>query len=93
MVGSQRVCHTTPHAQPSQRDLLKPPHTHTHLAHTPPYSVYCICFDKVGRVTGRLPRELADEVVGSVLELCQPMESDGAWHGGEDGACLCCCCV
>lgn len=38
----------------------------------------------VGRVTGRLPKELADEVVGSVLELFSPRESDGAWHG----ACL-----
>jgi hypothetical protein len=25
---------------------------------------------------------LADEVVGSVLELFSPRESDGAWHGG-----------
>jgi hypothetical protein len=36
----------------------------------------------IGRVTGRLPKELADEVVGSVLELFSPRESDGAWHGG-----------
>ncbi|XP_064213928.1 tubulin-specific chaperone D isoform X2 [Tribolium castaneum] len=36
----------------------------------------------VGRVTGRLPQELADEVVGSVLELFSPREGDGAWHGG-----------
>jgi hypothetical protein len=36
----------------------------------------------IGRVTGRLPKELADEVVGSVLELFGPRESDGAWHGG-----------
>jgi hypothetical protein len=36
----------------------------------------------IGRVTGRLPKELADEVVGSVLELFNPRESDGAWHGG-----------
>ena len=33
-------------------------------------------------MTGRLPKELADEVVGSVLELFSPRESDGAWHGG-----------
>ncbi|KAB0802179.1 hypothetical protein PPYR_04365 [Photinus pyralis] len=38
----------------------------------------------IGRVTGRLPKELADEVVGSVLELFNPRESDGTWHG----ACL-----
>ncbi|KAK4882052.1 hypothetical protein RN001_005371 [Aquatica leii] len=36
----------------------------------------------VGRVTGRLPKELADEVVGTVLELFNPREGDGAWHGG-----------
>ncbi|XP_018565799.1 tubulin-specific chaperone D [Anoplophora glabripennis] len=36
----------------------------------------------VGRVTGRLPKDLADEVVGSTLELFSPRESDGAWHGG-----------
>ncbi|XP_060071725.1 tubulin-specific chaperone D-like [Ylistrum balloti] len=36
----------------------------------------------IGRVTGRLPRELADEVVGSVLELFSLQETDGAWHGG-----------
>ncbi|OWF45618.1 tubulin-specific chaperone D-like [Mizuhopecten yessoensis] len=36
----------------------------------------------IGRVTGRLPRELANEVVGSVLELFTFQETDGAWHGG-----------
>ncbi|KAK6617706.1 hypothetical protein RUM44_005294 [Polyplax serrata] len=36
----------------------------------------------IGRITGRLPKDLADEVVGTVLELLNPMESDGAWHGG-----------
>ncbi|XP_021918529.1 tubulin-specific chaperone D [Zootermopsis nevadensis] len=36
----------------------------------------------IGRVTGRLPKELADDVVGSVLELFNIRESDGAWHGG-----------
>ncbi|CAG2232303.1 DONSON [Mytilus edulis] len=35
----------------------------------------------IGRITGRLPKELADEVVGSVLELFTIQESDGAWHG------------
>lgn len=38
----------------------------------------------VGRITGRLPLEFADDVVGSVLEMCSAGESDGAWHG----ACL-----
>merc|ERR1719334_400912 len=36
----------------------------------------------IGRVTGRLPKELADEVVESLLELFSPRETDGAWHGG-----------
>uniref|UniRef100_A0A3B3BM33 Tubulin-specific chaperone D n=1 Tax=Oryzias melastigma TaxID=30732 RepID=A0A3B3BM33_ORYME len=36
---------------------------------------------KIGRVTGRLPKELADEVVGSVLD-CFFQETDSAWHGG-----------
>lgn len=40
---------------------------------TPPfcYHNYLICFiypDSIGRVTGRLPKELADDVVGSVLD-------------------------
>ncbi|GAQ86916.1 Beta-tubulin folding cofactor D [Klebsormidium nitens] len=38
----------------------------------------------IGRVTGRLPADFADEVVGSVAELFRPAEGDGAWHG----ACL-----
>lgn len=36
----------------------------------------------VGRVTGRLPKELADEVVGSVLDCFSFQETDNAWHGG-----------
>ncbi|KAK7003235.1 tubulin-specific chaperone D [Biomphalaria glabrata] len=36
----------------------------------------------IGRVTGQLPKELADDVVGSVLDLFTFQESDGAWHGG-----------
>ena len=36
----------------------------------------------VGRVTSRLPRDLADQVVGSVLESFSAFEGDGAWHGG-----------
>ncbi|XP_071963233.1 tubulin-specific chaperone D-like [Antedon mediterranea] len=36
----------------------------------------------IGRLTGRLPQELADEVVGSVLQLFSFQESDVAWHGG-----------
>lgn len=33
-------------------------------------------------MTSRLPQSLADEVVGSILELFSPREGDGAWHGG-----------
>ncbi|KAG0714956.1 Tubulin-specific chaperone D [Chionoecetes opilio] len=36
----------------------------------------------VGRVTGRLPREFGDEVVGAIMELFSSRESDKAWHGG-----------
>ena len=36
----------------------------------------------IGRLTGRLPREYADQVVEEVLELLSDGESDGAWHGG-----------
>nr|XP_054763755.1 tubulin-specific chaperone D-like [Lytechinus pictus] len=35
----------------------------------------------IGRLTGRLPQELADQVVGSALELFSMRETDGAWHG------------
>nr|XP_043907616.1 tubulin-specific chaperone D isoform X1 [Solea senegalensis] len=36
----------------------------------------------IGRVTGRLPKELADEVVGSLLDCLSFQETDNAWHGG-----------
>ncbi|KAI1884351.1 hypothetical protein AGOR_G00225520 [Albula goreensis] len=36
----------------------------------------------IGRVTGRLPKDLADEVVGSVLDCFSFQETDNAWHGG-----------
>lgn len=36
----------------------------------------------VGRVTGRLPKEMGDEVVASVLEIFTRRDSDAAWHGG-----------
>ncbi len=42
----------------------------------------CACVCSVGRVTGRLPRALADEVVMSLLELFKSRENDVAWHGG-----------
>ncbi|XP_019615055.1 PREDICTED: LOW QUALITY PROTEIN: tubulin-specific chaperone D-like [Branchiostoma belcheri] len=36
----------------------------------------------VGRVTSRLPRELADQVVEEVLDCFSLQEADEAWHGG-----------
>ncbi|KAG7177956.1 Tubulin-specific chaperone D-like [Homarus americanus] len=36
----------------------------------------------IGRVTGRLPQEFGDEVVGALLELFSTRESDKGWHGG-----------
>jgi hypothetical protein len=36
----------------------------------------------VGRVTGRLPYDLADEVVEEVMHLFSESEGDSAWHGG-----------
>lgn len=38
----------------------------------------------IGRVTNRLPKALGDEVVGSVIEILNPLEQHEAWHG----ACL-----
>ncbi|XP_010617003.1 tubulin-specific chaperone D [Fukomys damarensis] len=37
---------------------------------------------RIGRMAGRLPRELADDVVGSVLDCLSFQETDKAWHGG-----------
>lgn len=37
----------------------------------------------VGRITGRLPFEFADDIVQSVLELFIATEGDGAWHGAS----------
>ncbi|NXK93856.1 TBCD protein, partial [Formicarius rufipectus] len=39
----------------------------------------------IGRITGRLPKELADDVIGSLLDFCSALsfqETDTAWHGG-----------
>ena len=38
----------------------------------------------IGRITGRLPKDMADDVVESLFEVFSLKESDGAWHG----ACL-----
>ncbi|XP_045630833.1 tubulin-specific chaperone D isoform X2 [Ursus americanus] len=36
----------------------------------------------IGRMAARLPKELADDVVGSVLDCFSFQETDNAWHGG-----------
>ena len=36
----------------------------------------------IGRITGRLTFELADEVVGNLLSLLAPHEPESSWHGG-----------
>ncbi|XP_061386956.1 tubulin-specific chaperone D [Musca vetustissima] len=36
----------------------------------------------IGRVTNRLSKELADEVIGSVIDILNPLEPHEAWHGG-----------
>ncbi|CAM9179699.1 unnamed protein product [Scytosiphon promiscuus] len=36
----------------------------------------------IGRITERLPQDLADDVVCGVLDLFVEAEWDGAWHGG-----------
>uniref|UniRef100_A0A8C0GPQ0 Tubulin-specific chaperone D n=1 Tax=Chelonoidis abingdonii TaxID=106734 RepID=A0A8C0GPQ0_CHEAB len=36
----------------------------------------------IGRITGRLPKELADDVVGSLLDCFSFQETDNSWHGG-----------
>lgn len=38
----------------------------------------------VGRICNRLPKTLGDDVVGSVIEILNPLEPHEAWHG----ACL-----
>lgn len=36
----------------------------------------------IGRICGRLPKELANDVVGSLWDLFSFGESDAAWQGG-----------
>ena len=36
----------------------------------------------IGRITGRLEMEMANDVVATVIELLGPNESDCCWHGG-----------
>ena len=36
----------------------------------------------IGRITNRLPLELADDVVGGAVDLLAPDEQASAWHGG-----------
>ncbi|KAG8231469.1 hypothetical protein J437_LFUL000186 [Ladona fulva] len=37
----------------------------------------------LGRLSARLPKEMADEILAFVLELFSPGEPDGAWHGAS----------
>ena len=48
-----------------------------------PFSLCCLilCFS-IGRLTGRLPKELADDVVESLMDLFTAFETDVSWHGG-----------
>eukprot|EP00794_Sanderia_malayensis_P017380 gene17380-19119_t len=36
----------------------------------------------IGRITGRLPKDLADDIIGSLLEFFSLQEADCGWHGG-----------
>lgn len=36
----------------------------------------------IGRVTNRLPKEYADEVMEGILQNFSPREGNAAWHGG-----------
>ena len=36
----------------------------------------------IGRITNRLPKEMAEDVLNSVLDLFTYVEDDSAWHGG-----------
>lgn len=42
----------------------------------------------IGRVTNRLPKQLGDEVVGSVIEILNPLEQHEAWHGEDSNKIL-----
>lgn len=35
----------------------------------------------IGRITNRLPKDHGDEVVGTVIEILNPLEQHEAWHG------------
>ncbi|XP_046406500.1 tubulin-specific chaperone D isoform X2 [Ischnura elegans] len=37
----------------------------------------------LGRLSARLPLDMADEILATVLELFSPGEPDGAWHGAS----------
>ena len=36
----------------------------------------------IGRMTNRMPEDLADYIVGEVISVVDPKEGDGGWHGG-----------
>lgn len=35
----------------------------------------------IARITNRLPKELASDVISHVIELCEWRDSDSSWHG------------
>ena len=36
----------------------------------------------VGRITARLPRSLATDIVNQLLDCFSPLETASSWHGG-----------
>ncbi|KAG5683911.1 hypothetical protein PVAND_013169 [Polypedilum vanderplanki] len=55
-----------------------------HGLKSPSSDVRWLAAKGIGRITNRLPKSLGDEVVGSVIEILNPLEQHEAWHG----ACL-----
>lgn len=52
-----------------------------HGLKSPSSDVRWLAAKGIGRITNRLPKELGDEVVGSVIEILNPLEQHEAWHG------------
>lgn len=52
-----------------------------HGLKSPSSDVRWLAAKGVGRITNRLPKELGDDVVGSVIEILNPLEQHEAWHG------------
>lgn len=52
-----------------------------HGLKSPSSDVRWLAAKGIGRITNRLPKSLGDEVVGSVIEILNPLEQHEAWHG------------